>query len=365
MALKNCSNAFLGCLVSLFCITLVGAQRDPESCTYHDSECWNEVALQYVNDIRISRGLAPFHVGTVSMLDNAVSHSRFMLDSNSFNHQDLSEVTQSIGCGIFCGAENIAYFGGKQSNPAKMCVDMWKNSEGHLANILSDANQLTVIGIFGEEGGKTYCTQTFGSVDLNELQSLGSSSRNCQFPSQEAKTPQQPTPNSPSMTERTNNMDTCTPSGIRCAGSTGHEYVPYLGCCSPDDECVIDSRPGASWGKFCLRRSESNTNDKPDVSVTMKSTLSHIRNYCFCRHCSQTFILTYSCFFFPFSTGDMFGRPMQTTGRSAMFSELCSYENNEKAYCELCLSGTNANVCVDASLIRNHYRTFADYANAF
>jgi hypothetical protein len=93
------------------------------------------------------------------MLANAIKHSE-SFTGGSFEHQDLQKVTNDIQCNIFCSGENIAKFSGPSDDPAKKCMDMWENSEGHLANILRD-NSMTVIGIF-QKNGWTYCTQTFG-----------------------------------------------------------------------------------------------------------------------------------------------------------------------------------------------------------
>jgi hypothetical protein len=59
-------------------------------------------------------------VGTAPMLANAVDHNK-VLGSN-FAHQDLTTVTNTIKCGVFCSGENIAMFSGPSSDPGKKYV---------------------------------------------------------------------------------------------------------------------------------------------------------------------------------------------------------------------------------------------------
>lgn len=275
MAGKNTLYTSSAMTVLCMLCALVGAQSGLGSamCEYHDSECWNTIAVQYVNEIRANYGKEPLRLGTESMLQNAVKHSTYMLNTGDFNHQELSSVTTEIGCNIFCGAENIAYFSGQQSDPAKVCVDMWRNSPGHLQNILTDRNQLTVVGIAGYSGGRTYCTQTFGSADLSQLDALGSRSPQCLPSGSQSSGPPEPQQPPPEIPSTQGSGAQCTPSGARCAGEAGHEYVPYYGCCSPDDTCVADPRPGASWGRFCLPSNfqDHNSDNGQDVDGSFKS----------------------------------------------------------------------------------------------
>jgi hypothetical protein len=128
-------------------------------CASNDYNCLCLQAITYNTAIRQRHGMKPVPAGTVAMLANAVRNSQGFTDGR-FEHQKLSSVTDEIQCNTFCSGENIAKFSGPSEDPAKKCMDMWENSEGHLENILRD-NGMTVVGIYQKDGW-TYCTQTFG-----------------------------------------------------------------------------------------------------------------------------------------------------------------------------------------------------------
>jgi hypothetical protein len=116
------------------------------------------LATYYSNQVRGQYGKGPIAGGTQSMLDNAIGHCK-QFTGGSFSHQNLGNVNNVIQCGIFCTGENIAKFSGPSYDPAQKCVEMWKNSPGHLANMLN-SNDMTVTGVY-KQGDWTYCTQTF------------------------------------------------------------------------------------------------------------------------------------------------------------------------------------------------------------
>jgi hypothetical protein len=142
-------------------------------CGGTDYSCLNKRALYLTNLIRGKNGKGGLQDGTVSMLANTLQHSQSL--AYSFSHQSLSHVTDQIQCKIFCSAENIAYFTGHSDDPAKMCVDMWEKSSGHLENILRDSD-VTTTGIYKGPNGGTYCTQIFGLRGPGKGQSRG---QNC------------------------------------------------------------------------------------------------------------------------------------------------------------------------------------------
>jgi uncharacterized protein YkwD len=145
------------------------------ACGTTDYSCLNKRALDLTNRIRGKYGKGGLQDGTLSMLKNALEHSKSL--AYSFRHQDLTYVTDQIKCKIFCSAENIAYFTGPSDDPAKMCVDMWEKSYGHLQNILRNGD-VTAIGIYKGPSGGTYCTQIFGLRGLGKGQSNGQSCTN-------------------------------------------------------------------------------------------------------------------------------------------------------------------------------------------
>lgn len=144
---------------------LESVSRQARSCANDDYECMCLEAVELVNQIRRKNDKPDLKVGSISMLTNAVAHSRDMAVNNFFEHQELSEVTQEIGCGLFCSGENIASNTGRMNvgSAASRCVDQWEGSPPHLDNILSDTHEFTSIGIFNS-GEQSLCTQTFSTT---------------------------------------------------------------------------------------------------------------------------------------------------------------------------------------------------------
>ncbi len=105
------------------------------------------------NALRAKRGLSHLQVGSIAMYDNAVRHSTRMGHGAPFDHQPIRKgvrVGKGLPCEAELSAENIAQnnvpFSG-QADPAKICVDDWEDSPGHLSNMLDAGNVNTVIGI--------------------------------------------------------------------------------------------------------------------------------------------------------------------------------------------------------------------------
>lgn len=53
----------------------------------------------------------------------------------------------------------------------------------------------------------------------------------------------------------------CYKTGERCAGAPNHPFVPRLGCCSANDMCVSDEKKG--WGFFC-KNIDDNASEKKE-----------------------------------------------------------------------------------------------------
>lgn len=151
------------------------AVRQSAYCGYDDYECMALEGLDLVNQIRSMYGIAPLAMGTYSMLENAVQHSYVMQLQGTLTHQDLGYVSYEVGCGLFCSGENLAYNVGMmgQSSPAKRCVDQWRDSPGHLSNILDPYQTHAAIGIYNT-GSETWCTQIIAQViDYSAMASGG------------------------------------------------------------------------------------------------------------------------------------------------------------------------------------------------
>jgi hypothetical protein len=72
-------------------------------CDDGDAACWSHLATVYTNEVRARYGKPKqLDSGSQSMLDNAIRHSKAMLDGNFFRHQDLTVVTEQLGCDLFC-----------------------------------------------------------------------------------------------------------------------------------------------------------------------------------------------------------------------------------------------------------------------
>jgi len=146
--------------IALAAATLVATPVAAGPCANADTLCWHLEAVRLVNDMRARLArLPPLAVGTFSALDNAVRHSRFLVNG-PFRHQNLAAATREIGCNTFVSGENIAKGSPGRDNPAATCVQIWEHSKGHRDNILSTTHKETVVGIVSTGAGY-WCTQTF------------------------------------------------------------------------------------------------------------------------------------------------------------------------------------------------------------
>jgi len=150
----------LGAAAAAAAATLTPTLVAAGPCADPDLRCWNMEAVRLVNEMR-SRlaGLPPLAVGTVSALDNAVAHSRYLV-RGPFQHQADGAATRAVGCNAFVSGENIAKGYPHRDNPAATCVKQWEHSKGHRDNILSTYHKETVVGIVSTAEGY-WCTQTF------------------------------------------------------------------------------------------------------------------------------------------------------------------------------------------------------------
>lgn len=367
-----------------------------------DAKCLHAETLAKVNSLRASLGKAPLRSGTISMLNNAVAHSRHMAETGDFSHQDLGQVTKNIGCDLFCSGENIAWFGGGAIGGApEKCFNLWRNSPGHYNNMISE-NDYSVIGIFQGSNGRVYCTQTLAKERSREVKTVvggaqcdlasgnstptnapGSATskptttimqmtttRTTTVQPAQAMTPPatqaqtqaskeattttlvtKPKPNKrPGQKEPASNQpvtsgDQCTSTYQRCAGEDNHDFIPYVGCCEAGDVCM--TKPSMGWGKFCMPKaaheSEAEETSEENDDANADSTPETHTHWV-----------------------DWTGRKFKLTGREAKFEEECTYhKNGDAAVCILCLTGPKPGICFDSRTLRRRMREPVTYENAF
>ncbi|MEH2297255.1 CAP domain-containing protein [Nostoc sp.] len=118
-----------------------------------------ESVFNQINDYRASQGLPKLTRN--SAIDNqARIHSQDMASGKvPFGHTGFLERVNAIGIPYSAAGENVASNGG-YSNPAKIAVQGWLNSPGHLANIRGNYNK-TGIGVSSKDGREIYFTQIF------------------------------------------------------------------------------------------------------------------------------------------------------------------------------------------------------------
>jgi hypothetical protein len=187
--------------------SLAVAVRPTGNCADNDYECLCVKAAAVNNEIRVRHGKSAKPVpGPRRMLQNAVDHSKEL--KAAFKHQNLDEARVKVQCGVFIRGENIAMHHGTGDDHVKLCMDQWEvrhqyqvslcvstsfglgltlslfvrlclqNSPGHLENILSDYDY-TVIGIWSDTDGSTYCTQTMGLIGQGEGSPTGTDCALC------------------------------------------------------------------------------------------------------------------------------------------------------------------------------------------
>jgi len=113
--------------------------------------CMNAKAIQYVNELRAEKGIAPLASGSIAMFNNAMDHSQALEANKDIFHQDTGSVSVGEGeCRVSLSGENVAFFNdGRQKNAAMFCVmDLWKHSPGHYDNMITASHKNTVIAVY-------------------------------------------------------------------------------------------------------------------------------------------------------------------------------------------------------------------------
>lgn len=75
---------------------------DGGPCKRDDYKCMNAMSLKYINEQRKRsgrRGLKPLKMGTMAMLQNAMTHNKQMKKKHRLYHQNLRKV--KLGCNAF------------------------------------------------------------------------------------------------------------------------------------------------------------------------------------------------------------------------------------------------------------------------
>ena len=76
------------------------------NCNNNYAECWNAECLHWTNVIRKAADVAPLEMGSVGMLDNAVSYSRQLDAVKGLKYQDISAI--KLPCRIEVFGQKIA-----------------------------------------------------------------------------------------------------------------------------------------------------------------------------------------------------------------------------------------------------------------
>lgn len=142
---QDMQKGHVGC-VSGYYITLSNASNNNQN-NGSSSSADEEKLLNMINELRAQNGLKPLTIN--QELSRVALHKAMdMVENNYFSHQSPTygspfEMMKKYGIVFTAAAENIA---GNQT--VEGAVYSWKNSEGHLANILNSAYSETGIGIY-------------------------------------------------------------------------------------------------------------------------------------------------------------------------------------------------------------------------
>lgn len=118
-----------------------------------------------MNGARGSAGLAPLSIDG-ALEQAAQAHTQDLLANHAFTHDFIKDgVSYPFGTWIgwyysgTCAGENLAL--GQPSLSASTAVQLWLNSPGHRANLLSSS--YTTVGVeLASAGGETIATTDFG-----------------------------------------------------------------------------------------------------------------------------------------------------------------------------------------------------------
>lgn len=143
-----------------FACTLVASSvsKPPKILASHDEQsAMAQKAFEYTNQFRMQRGLAPV-TWHQAVADAAYGHSVNMgLKKVPFGHTGFKERAKLFP--YRCVAENV-YKCNMRGDTAKLAVDSWIASPGHLKNLVGDYTHCG-IGVYQNADGYWYFTQMF------------------------------------------------------------------------------------------------------------------------------------------------------------------------------------------------------------
>jgi len=102
---------------------------------------------------------------TKAQEENAIQHSRDMMNRGSLFHQTLP-MASVVGCNMWITGENIAMTWKSiigNNDYATACMELWRNSPPHYENILNPMPDTVAYGYAVNANGQIWCTQTFGT----------------------------------------------------------------------------------------------------------------------------------------------------------------------------------------------------------
>jgi uncharacterized protein YkwD len=130
-----------------------------------------QAIVEQVNAERAALGLSPVVVDP-RLREAARVHSRDMAELNFFSHDSpvkgrsgFTDRIREQGLSKFGAAgENIAMAHYGPSQRAAGFMDLWMNSEGHRANILTEEYNFIGVGVYVAADGRVYASQEFSSL---------------------------------------------------------------------------------------------------------------------------------------------------------------------------------------------------------
>ncbi len=146
-------------------ITNVATNGDSDCYKAEQFICDVEIAIvKLTNEIRSTKGLPPLkHHRNLSFVARLFS-AKGIMGHTGFPEQRMSDYKNEFGSEeVSMYGENVAMGGGEGDGVVGMAtffVDMWRNSSGHLSNMLSETSTIGV-GV-SNQSGEYFATQIFG-----------------------------------------------------------------------------------------------------------------------------------------------------------------------------------------------------------
>lgn len=125
-------------------------------------------AVVITNTIHAKHGKGPVVVGPQAMLKQAEDSSKSMASSSQLRNQNLRKASAKVGCGISLYRSSVTSFFPVKPDLAMSIMTQWESDAGTLENIIGvDDGDWTAVGIFTDDTGNTWGTQTFGKGETN------------------------------------------------------------------------------------------------------------------------------------------------------------------------------------------------------